>query len=133
MAETNTSTATTSSTILITVRLIKSFEFRTFKNLVFTEIPVGLPIRDLKQRCCNKIRESPGLKPYHSHNFDTFKLYVKAHGSKTSNLIINLDHDELTMDMEKNLSDYGVENETEISFYNLEMYNAFKNDPKVAW
>lgn len=36
------------------------------------------------------------------------KLYVKAHGSKTQNLIINLDHEDWFMDDNKTLAEYGV-------------------------
>jgi len=41
---------------------------------------------------------------------DTLKLYTKAHGAKTMNLAINLDHDEdwIMNDDEKLLVDYGI-------------------------
>ena len=118
--------------MLITVRLIKSFEYRNFKNLVLNDVDPLLKVKDLMQLCCEKIKGG-GFKAYLNHNFDTLKVYVKAHGSKTSNLIINLDHDENIMDPEKTLQDYGVEHETEISFFNLEAYRTFQQNPKVDW
>jgi hypothetical protein len=40
---------------------------------------------------------------------DTLKLYTKAHGSKTTNLIINLDHDEWILDdPEATLTSLGI-------------------------
>jgi hypothetical protein len=98
---------------------------------------------------------------------DTLKLYTKAHGAKvgqmlicpifalctyrysqTTNLIINLDHDEWILDDDsKILAEYGIgmwlckcisagadylaENETEISFFNRELYEEFKKNPEV--
>jgi hypothetical protein len=60
------------------------------------------------------------------------KLYNQAHSSKTTNLIINLDHDDWILDDEdKLLVDLGFKNETEVSFFNREAYEKFKIDPKV--
>lgn len=65
---------------------------------------------------------------------DTLKIYTKAHGSKTSNLIINLDHDDELMlnDDEATLADLGIENETEISFFNGAAYRAYQKKPEVV-
>jgi len=62
------------------------------------------------------------------------KLYTQAHGAKTTNLIINLDHDEWILSDESSpLSDCGLENETEVSFFNREMYETFKSNPQTRW
>jgi hypothetical protein len=62
------------------------------------------------------------------------KLYNQAHSSKTTNLIINLDHDDWILDDEdKLLVDLGFKNETEVSFFNREAYEKFKIDPKINW
>jgi len=76
----------------------------------------------------------PGWKPYRLVTFDTMKLYTKAHGAKTTNLIINLDHDEWILDDDtKILSDLGFENETEVSLFNRELYEKFKLHPETLW
>ncbi|KAG9305646.1 hypothetical protein G9A89_022568 [Geosiphon pyriformis] len=64
---------------------------------------------------------------------DTLKIYTKAHGSKTQNLTINLDHDEdwILKDDNFTLSSYGIENETELSFFNYDAYQKFKEHPDV--
>jgi len=75
-----------------------------------------------------------GWKPYLNVVLDTVKLYTKAHGAKTTNLIINLDHDEWVLDDDsKSLADYGFENETEVSFFNRELYEQFKTNPQTSW
>ncbi|OCF33131.1 hypothetical protein I316_05176 [Kwoniella heveanensis BCC8398] len=61
------------------------------------------------------------------------KLYTVAHGHKTTNLIINLDHDEWILDPTAILKDIGAENETEISFFNREAYESFKANPEIKW
>jgi len=65
---------------------------------------------------------------------DTLKLYTVAHGAKTTNLIINLDHDEWIFDENsKTLAELGFENETEVSLFNREMYDQFKANPETLW
>jgi len=62
------------------------------------------------------------------------KLYTKAHGAKTTNLIINLDHDDWILNDESAiLASLGFENETEVSFFNRELYEAFKMNPLTKW
>jgi len=80
------------------------------------------------------IQSQPAWKPYRKANLDTIKLYTKAHGAKTTNLIINLDHDDWILDDDsKLLVDVGFENETEVSFFNLGLYEAFKVNPETRW
>ncbi|KAI8922631.1 hypothetical protein BC831DRAFT_429879 [Entophlyctis helioformis] len=122
------------SGMTLTIRLIKSFEYRTTKNLVLHNIQSDMLVGDLKALVVSKIKTTPGFKPYLTTVFDALKLYVKAHGSKAMNLIINLDHDEdYFMDDSKPLQDYGVENETEMSLFNLSAYEAYKKNPEVKW
>ncbi|KAK5667665.1 hypothetical protein QVD99_005777 [Batrachochytrium dendrobatidis] len=123
--------------LTLTIRLIKSFEYRTFKNLVLQHIDPEMLVKDLKILVLEKIKSTPGLKPYHNTVFDCLKLYVKAHGSKTQHLIINLDHDEgkdtFIMDDNLTLSAQSVENETELSFFNHELYTLYKAHPNNKW
>jgi len=65
---------------------------------------------------------------------DTLKLYTKAHGAKTTNLIINLDHDEWILEEgEKTLAALGFENETEVSLFSKKDYDEFKASPETKW
>jgi len=65
---------------------------------------------------------------------DTLKLYTQAHGAKTTNLIINLDHDDWILEDDNEvLADHGFENETEVSFFNRELYNKFQANPTTSW
>ncbi|QRV86693.1 hypothetical protein RhiJN_14711 [Ceratobasidium sp. AG-Ba] len=94
------------SAATITVRVIKSFEYRTEKSLVLRALDLEhMTVGELKARvlqageglfcsCAIAIKNEPGWKAYRTVEFDTLKLYTKAHGAKTTNLIINLDHDD---------------------------------------
>ncbi|KAI9336429.1 hypothetical protein DFJ73DRAFT_850499 [Zopfochytrium polystomum] len=121
--------------IVITVRLIKSFEYRNFKNVILKHIhPESMTAGQLKEMVQQKIRTESGYKPYLKNQFDSLKLYMKAHGAKTSNLIINLDHDEdWFFDDSKTLAELGVEHETEISYFNRAEYDAYKAHPDTKW
>ncbi|KAJ7580983.1 hypothetical protein C8J56DRAFT_958740 [Mycena floridula] len=93
----------------ITLRIIKSFEFRTERSLVLTNLNLETTsVGQLKEIAKQAILTQPGWKPYKNAVLDTLKLYSKAHGAKTTNLIINLDHDEWILDDdEKMLADLG--------------------------
>jgi len=130
-----TNTRKPASDATITVRVIKSFEYRNAKNLVLHHLDLHqLNTDQLLQLCRTHIASAPGWKTFQNLPLDTFKLYSKAHGSKTTNLIINLDHDEWMMeDGTKTLAEYGLEHESEISLFCRSHYDAFKANPQQKW
>ncbi len=78
------------------------------------------------------------FRPFRNIQYDTIKIYTHAHGHKTMNLVINMDHDDddwvLNMnDNEKKLSEYPIENETELSIYNEQDYLEYKKNPIEKW
>jgi len=80
------------------------------------------------------VQTQPGWKPYRKLQLDTLKLYTKAHGAKTTNLIINLDNDDWILKEESGiLADLGFENETEVSLFNMASYEKFKQNPQTKW
>ncbi|WVF66332.1 hypothetical protein IAT40_001072 [Kwoniella sp. CBS 6097] len=118
----------------LTIRVIKSFEFRTQKSMVLKHLNLAeMSVGELMELVRDEIKKQSGFKPYRTLVLDTMKLYTVAHGHKTTNLIINLDHDEWILDPAAILKDIGAENETEISFFNREAYEAFKANPEIKW
>ncbi|KAK3841637.1 MAG: hypothetical protein J3R72DRAFT_524191 [Linnemannia gamsii] len=130
----NTLAPSTAATL--TIRVIKSFEYRTSKNLILHNIDLtATNVGQLRAMIIEKIKTAPGWKPYQNVVFDTLKLYTKAHGSKTMNLIINMDNDAdwILNNDDDILASHGIENETEISIFNRELYEAFKQHPDIKW
>ncbi|KAJ1854574.1 hypothetical protein GGH12_003645 [Coemansia sp. RSA 1822] len=122
-----------SDKVLITVRIIKSFEYRTCRNMV---IPVDIKtstIDQLKQQCQELINSDSKFKPFRTVKFDTLKIYTQAFGNKTQNLIINLEDAGFLEDGDAILQDVGVISETELSLFNREAYDAFKKNPEIKW
>ncbi|CAG8583758.1 6626_t:CDS:2 [Paraglomus brasilianum] len=133
-ALTNTLNPTTSSTL--TIRVIKNFEYRTVKNMVLQNVNLETTtVEQLKEIIREKINTTPGFKPFRNVNYDTLKVYTKAHGAKPTNLVINFEHDEdwLLNYEHSALLSYGIENETEISFFNFEAYEKYKEHPDIQW
>jgi len=130
---TNVALPTTSATL--TLRIIKSFEYRTERSLVLHGLNLETTTAgELKNIARQAVQTQPGWKPYRNVALDTMKLYTKAHGAKTTNLIINLDHEEWIIDDDtKILADLGFENETEVSLFNREQYEQFKLNPETRW
>ncbi|RHZ74081.1 hypothetical protein Glove_227g108 [Diversispora epigaea] len=119
----------------LTIRLIKNFEYRTVKYLILHEVNLETTtVGKLKNIIKEKINTIAGFKPFRNVNYDTLKLYTKAHGAKTQNLTINLDHDEWIFENdEATLISHKLENESEISFFNREIYEAYKLHPEIKW
>ncbi|CDO57986.1 hypothetical protein DV451_004404 [Geotrichum candidum] len=131
-----TSTLRPQTNAILTIRIIKSFPYRSIKNHVLKDVDlVNTTAGDLLEQIKTLIKTTSALRPYRTTEFDTLKIYTKAHGSKTMNLVINFEHDDdwIMSDLSRTLADYGVENETEISVFNREAYEEFKKNPEEKW
>ncbi|KAG9318361.1 hypothetical protein JVU11DRAFT_451 [Chiua virens] len=153
LSHTLTNEAVPRTEATITVRVIKSFEYRTERSLILHKLNLETTtVGDLKDIVRKTIQTGAGWRPFRnavlgwyptlghgmssssSLYLDTLKLYTKAHGAKTTNLIINLDHDEWILeDDTKILADVGLENETEVSFFDRKAYETFRLNPEVRW
>lgn len=140
---------------VITIRIIKSFEFRTMKAYVVKSIDLTkTTVAQLEDMCRQEVKTNSAFRAFRSYadKLDTLKLYTRAHGAKTTNLIINLDHPEWLLEDENlgkllkeggsgegrtkentTLAEIGVENETELSFFNREAYESFLANPNTKW
>eukprot|EP00058_Branchiostoma_floridae_P015199 XP_002600687.1 hypothetical protein BRAFLDRAFT_67751 [Branchiostoma floridae] len=104
--------------LTVTVRLIRSFEHKNLKNVVFHQVDPDTTVETFM----DTVRK------------DTMKLEFKAHGNKTNNPLMNTeDNDKLMLKPCATLRDSGVENETEISFFKREEYEAFVQNPVTRW
>ncbi|KAJ4488260.1 hypothetical protein J3R30DRAFT_3696006 [Lentinula aciculospora] len=124
-----TNLARPKTSAILTVRVIKSFQYRTERSLVLQDI-------NLETTTVGQLKDisRQGWKPYRNVELDTLKLYSQAHGAKTTNLIINLDHNEwILTDDTKTLAQAGFENETEVSFFDRNLYEQFKQNPQTTW
>ncbi|KAH7908019.1 hypothetical protein BJ138DRAFT_1182035 [Hygrophoropsis aurantiaca] len=69
----------------LTLRVIKSFEYRTERSLVLHKINLETTTAgELKYIARQAIETQAGWKPYRNSIFDTLKLYTQAHGAKAS-------------------------------------------------
>jgi hypothetical protein len=84
-----------------------------------------------------EVNTKPGWKAYKSciDSLDTLKLYTKTHGTKTNNLIINLEtgDSDIWDDDNKTLAEYGAAHEWEISFFKRADYDEYVKNPVDKW
>nr|XP_039252695.1 UPF0538 protein C2orf76 homolog [Styela clava] len=119
---------------ILTIRLIRSFEYNNVKPVVFQNVDLSLNTGDFMKLVKQEIPSRSGLPPpFKKFDYDTMKISHKAHGTKSGNLAINVEDDD-TLILEKgiSLSEGGVENETEISFFKMEDYTKFKTSAKTT-
>ncbi|CAI5756508.1 unnamed protein product [Candida verbasci] len=127
---------------LITIRIIKSFPYRNVKNHIIKDLNLKETTpKQLLQQINEIINTTGGLRPYRNIEYNTLKIYTKAHGSKSMNLVINFDNDHdwilisplITHNHEKSLYELGIENETELSVFNWDDYLKYKENPEEKW
>lgn len=117
--------------------MVKSFPYRNVRNHVFQHINLQqTSAKQLYDQIIDTIKTTGSLRPFRNVDFDTIKIYTHAHGTKTQNLVINMDHDDdwvLDLGSDKPLASYGIENETELSIYNEQEYLDYKANPVDKW
>ncbi|XP_019630393.1 PREDICTED: UPF0538 protein C2orf76 homolog [Branchiostoma belcheri] len=121
--------------LTVTVRLIRSFQHKNLKNVVFHKVHPDMTVDNFMDMVRKDIQTRPGLPPpFRKHAYDTLKLEFKAHCNKTNNPVINTGDDEkLMLKSGATLRESGVENETEISFFKREEYENFVENPVTKW
>ena len=120
----------------MTVRIIRSFEYRNHRNLVLHHLDLTTLTRPQLLAIVDKnLKEVPALKPIASGKYDTLKLYAQPQGAKCNNPIINVGGDEFLIitDGERPLSELGVRHETELSLFNWEDYKQYQLNPVSKW
>nr|XP_046259945.1 UPF0538 protein C2orf76 homolog [Scatophagus argus] len=120
---------------VVTVRLVRSFQHRNFKPVVFHGVNLDQTVQDFIRFVRDDVAERPGLPPpFRKHAYDTMKIIHQAHGAKTNELVMSLDDDEkLILQNGQTLRAAGVANETEVAFFRKEDYGLYKANPKTAW
>lgn len=126
---------------ILTIRIIKSFPYRNVKSYILNSVNLKETTpKELLAQMKQTINTAGALRPYRTVEYDTLKIYTKAHGSKSMNLVINMEHDDSWVLVspkvegdEKTLWELGVENETEISLFKWDDYESFKANPEEKW
>uniref|UniRef100_A0A3B5R2H6 Uncharacterized protein n=1 Tax=Xiphophorus maculatus TaxID=8083 RepID=A0A3B5R2H6_XIPMA len=68
---------------VVTVRLIRSFEQRNFKPVVFQEVSLNQTVQDFMRWVRDDIATRDGLPPpFRKYGYDTMKIIHQAHSSK---------------------------------------------------
>jgi len=111
----------------LTIRLIRSFEFRNWKPFVLHNVPLeSTKTEDLEELIGRFIRDSTLPPPFKNLSLDTLKIEYQPHHFKTNDPLINTENDEeLTLKPGLTLSNQGVQNETEISYFKKVDYLAY--------
>uniref|UniRef100_A0A8C7C949 Chromosome 2 open reading frame 76 n=1 Tax=Oncorhynchus kisutch TaxID=8019 RepID=A0A8C7C949_ONCKI len=99
-----------SSEAVLTVRLVRSFEHRNFKPVVFSGVNLDQTVQEFIQFVKNEVSIRAGLPPpFKNFGYDTMKIIHQAHGAKTNELVMSLeDDDKLILQDGLTLRDAGI-------------------------
>uniref|UniRef100_A0A8C4YVW3 Chromosome 2 open reading frame 76 n=2 Tax=Gadus morhua TaxID=8049 RepID=A0A8C4YVW3_GADMO len=120
---------------VVTVRLVRSFEHRNFKPVVFRGVDLEQNVEDFINYVRTDVATRAGLPPpFKKFGYDTLKIIHQAHGAKTNELVMSLeDDDTLILRPGLTLAAAGVANETEMAFFSGKDYGLFKANPETVW
>uniref|UniRef100_A0A3Q4BU96 Uncharacterized protein n=1 Tax=Mola mola TaxID=94237 RepID=A0A3Q4BU96_MOLML len=117
-----------SGDVVVTVRLVRSFEHRNFKLVVFHGLNLDQTVQDFIQFV--RDGENPRSLPPPFRKY-SYGMYVCV---STNELVMSLDDDDkLILQNGQTLRAAGVVNETEVAFFRREDYDLYKANPKSAW
>ncbi|XP_062313457.1 UPF0538 protein C2orf76 homolog isoform X1 [Osmerus eperlanus] len=124
-----------SNKVVVTVRLVRSFEHRNFKTVAFSCVNLDQMVEDFIQLVKHDIAARAGLPPpFKKFGYDTMKIIHQAFGAKTNELVMSLeDDDKLILQEGISLRAFGIANETELAFFRREDYEMFKSNPQTTW
>ncbi|XP_060786116.1 UPF0538 protein C2orf76 homolog isoform X1 [Neoarius graeffei] len=124
-----------SSETILTVRLVRSFEHRNFKPVVFRGVSLDQKVEEFIAFVKKDVSSRDGLPlPFKKYNYDTMKIIHQAHGAKTNELVMSLEDDEkLILQNGLDLRECGIANETEIAFFKMSDYEKYKANPQTVW
>ncbi|XP_059199574.1 UPF0538 protein C2orf76 homolog [Centropristis striata] len=124
-----------SADAVVTVRLVRSFEHRNFRPVVFHQVTLDQTVQDFMQLVRDDVAKRVGLPPpFKKYAYDTMKIVHQAHGAKTNELVMSLADDEkLILQDGQTLRAAGIANETEVAFFRKEDYGLYKANPQTAW
>ena len=119
----------------LTVRVIRSFEYRTCRNIVLHNLDLStLTGKELMAKVLEELGRV--AKPISTYSYDTLKIYTQPHAAKPNNTAINVGREEELRihDLSVPLTTYGVQHETELSFFKDSDYQEFLKHPSlVKW
>ncbi|KAK7153607.1 hypothetical protein R3I94_007103 [Phoxinus phoxinus] len=120
---------------VLTLRLVRSFEHRNFKPLVFKDVHLDQTVEEFITFVKQDVSTRAGLPPpFKQFDYDTMKIIHQAHGAKTNELVMSLEDDEkLILRDGCRLRACGVANETELAFFKMADYKQFKANPQTEW
>ncbi|XP_076326947.1 UPF0538 protein C2orf76 homolog isoform X1 [Tachypleus tridentatus] len=121
--------------IIVTVRLIRSFEHHNVRPVVFKNIDPNQTVSSFKNTVLTDIKKRTGLPPpVKNYDYDTLKIQHQAHGAKSNDPIINTERDEeLILQDHRTLAESNVRTETELSFFKRMDYIKYKENPHLSW
>ncbi|XP_056391400.1 UPF0538 protein C2orf76 homolog [Hyla sarda] len=121
--------------VTVTVRLVRSFEHRNFRPVVYHDVILDQTVQEFLEFVKKDVAQRDGLPPpFRRHSYDMMKILHQAHGSKTNELVVSLEDDEkLILRSEDTLRAAGVAQETELALFCDADYRRYKQNPVSSW
>ncbi|KAE8581752.1 hypothetical protein XENTR_v10024930 [Xenopus tropicalis] len=119
----------------VTVRLVRSFEHRNFRPVVYHGVNLDQTVREFIVQINEDIPHRAALPlPFKKYSYDTLKIIHQPHGAKTNELVVGLEDDErLILAPGGTLREAGVAHETELAFFCHKDYQTYKANPVSKW
>ncbi|XP_065653541.1 UPF0538 protein C2orf76 homolog [Hydra vulgaris] len=120
---------------VVTVRLIRSFEHRNIRNIVYHQVDTSMTCKSFIDFVLKDVALRTDVPPpFRKFEYNKMKIEHQPFGMKSNDPVINRENDEeLILQDEKSLSDMGVVNETVLSFFRFDDYKKYSSNPQLVW
>lgn len=122
--------------MIVTIRIIRSFEYRNIRSLVLKEVEETMTIGELKALIKKQIFLEVNLVPLRGFvdKLDTLSIFHIPGRNKPNTLTLGLEEgEEHPLADELTLIDAGIVSETELSYFNMADFLAFRAAPVTKW
>ncbi|EFA83354.1 hypothetical protein PPL_04147 [Heterostelium album PN500] len=113
----------TDSPRILTIRVVKSLEYRNIKNLLVHGSDLNMKVSEFKKYVLEKIQTTAGFLPFRTLDLNTMKIFFIPHKQKPNNLTINLENDE----------NYILKDDLTLSEQGVADYQKYKSNPTDKW
>jgi len=93
--------------VVLTIYLVKSFEYRTMKTMVLKDVDLSMKASELMAQISSTIQNQSAYVPYRNATLDTLRIMTKAQGAKPNNIYF-INEAEEPFEMDKTLAELGV-------------------------
>lgn len=115
--------------LILTVRVIRSFEHRNIRHVIMRDVSSAITTAEFKKAVLSSLENDTSIpSAVRRYPYDTLKIEHLPHKAKSNDPVINTDDDDRLILLDHApLSEAGVVHETALSLFKMDDYLQYKS------